>query len=76
MHIICLNAYDVLGAKRHQDGEGAIVRRRSSPRGPLAVDRRRTPFVVVFMHNPIYNGNSGHQNEKVTLLMRMGRAVL
>ena len=71
MHIICLNAYDVLGAKRHQDGEGAMsAQEKFLSEDLLAVDRRRTPFVVVFMHNPIYNSNSGHQNEKVTLLIQ------
>ncbi len=36
----------------------------------LQVDRKVTPFVIVFMHGPFYNSNEAHHNEVATKAMK------
>lgn len=41
-----------------------------------AVDRSKTPFVIVCMHNPLYNSNLGHHGEETTHITRSWAEVL
>eukprot|EP00277_Geminigera_cryophila_P014348 CAMPEP_0179435306 /NCGR_PEP_ID=MMETSP0799-20121207/19455_1 /TAXON_ID=46947 /ORGANISM="Geminigera cryophila, Strain CCMP2564" /LENGTH=591 /DNA_ID=CAMNT_0021214623 /DNA_START=18 /DNA_END=1793 /DNA_ORIENTATION=+ len=34
------------------------------------VDRKKTPFVIACMHNPMYNSNMGHHHEATTIITR------
>lgn len=37
------------------------------------IDRTRTPWVIVMMHTPWYNSNSGHEGEAIIMQKNMER---
>ena len=39
-----------------------------------ALDRKRTPWIVVVTHCPFYNSNKAHRNESQTVIMKVRRS--
>ncbi|EKX35981.1 hypothetical protein GUITHDRAFT_165854 [Guillardia theta CCMP2712] len=67
VHFVCLNTYNTRGAMHDVSSD---VQRKWLEEDLKAVDRRKTPFVVVGMHAPFYNSNRNHQGEAETELMK------
>jgi hypothetical protein len=68
IHVVMLNNYNT---------HGALLDMNTDPQklfleADLAkVDRKRTPFVIVCMHNPLYNSNMGHHHEPTTKILQV-----
>jgi hypothetical protein len=67
LHVVMLNNYNTHGAFLDVNTDP----QRLFLEGDLAkVDRNKTPFVIVCMHNPIYNSNMGHHHEPTTKMLQ------
>lgn len=67
LHVVMLNNYNTHGARRDVATDAQKVFLETD----LAkVDRETTPFVIVCMHNPLYNSNVGHHLEEPTHLLK------
>ena len=71
LHIVTLNVYDTAW---HYDKEIPNLQREFFENDLAKYDtpgqREITPFIIVFMHAPWYNSNTGHQGEIATRYLR------
>jgi hypothetical protein len=67
VHFVMLNNYNTHNALLNMDTD---PQRLFLEADLASVDRATTPFVIVCMHNPLYNSNVGHHREVYTLMMK------
>ena len=67
VHMVMLNNYNTHSALLNVDTDPQRLFLEKTLSG---VDRAVTPFVIVCMHNPMYNSNLGHHHESFTTILR------
>lgn len=65
LHVIALNTYTTTDTTL-SDGTVKKTQQLWLEKDLAGVDRRKTPFIIVTMHGPLYNTNKLHQDEKAT----------
>jgi len=67
VHFVMINDYNTHNAMLDADSD---PQKMFVEQDLKKVDRKKTPFVIACMHNPMYNSNMGHHHEATTIITR------